>query len=88
MMMKLEKWLFKIILRNWPVMLDEISDILSNKWYLIRLTLIFHFLHNSIYKYVLSLSFYVCYETMENKFPNKEELKEDTEVDEAWKVII
>ena len=63
-----------------------------NKWYVITkcftLTSIFHFLHNSIYKYVLSLSFYVCYETMENKFPNKEELKEDTEVDEAWTVII
>ena len=69
----------------------QISDILSNKWYLIRLTLIFHFLHNSIYKYVLSLSFYVCYETMKNKEDqNKEELKEDSEVDddEAWKLII
>ena len=69
-------------------MLDDISDILSingsdSLWSLI-------FLHNSIYKYVLSLSFYVCYETMENKFPNKEELKEDSEVDddEAWTVII
>ena len=67
-------------------MLDDISDILSingsdSLWSLI-------FLHNSIYKYVLSLFFYVCYETMKNKFPNKEELKEDTVVNEAWKVII
>lgn len=69
-------------------MLDEISDNLSisgsdSLWSLI-------FLHNSIYKYVLSLSSYVCYETKKNKFPNKEGLKEDTEVveDEAWKVII
>ena len=66
------------------LLLDEISDNFDNSlWSLI-------FLHNSIYKYVLSLSSYVCYETKKNKFPNKEGLKEDTEVveDEAWKVII
>ena len=66
------------------LLLDEISDNFDNSlWSLI-------FLHNSIYKYVLSLSSYVCYETKKNKYPNKEELKEDTEVveDEAWKVII
>ena len=52
----------------------EISDFI-NKWF--RLTLIFicKFILHSIYNYVLSLSFYVCYETMENKLPKTDDSK-------------